>query len=357
MHVISITPNVLKQEVNSNFRLGWHLKSACFQLLKLYHRKHFHLPLLDIKEQNMSLLGKDPCVNTTAPPNLSFFTASSSITITIVSFVGNSLVVLAVFLNPNRDMRTPFYYFVANLSIADLIVGLITGSMSTVYHTFEGLGKRKERFRAVLIVTFFVFCTVSLLSLTALALERYLAIVHPATYRTALSPVRAFLASVLVWILSILLTMIYFFVKYNIYRFIFANTALVVAIVVLIFTNAKILKYLRYQMQQWDDLHENTQEDLIMKQLMMWEKKMTKTLVIVMLLFLAFYLPSCVFIYIINLCTDCDCVFIHWIRDIQFLLVMANSAVNPFVFPWRLENFRRAFGSIVICRARRSDSE
>ena len=305
----------------------------------------------------MSLLGRDPCVNTTASIHLSFFTASSSILITIVSSVGNSLVVLAVFLNPNRHMRTPFYYFVANLSVADLIVGLITGSISTVYHIFAGLGNKKESLRTVMIVTFFVSCTVSLLSLTALALERYLAIIHHATYRATLSLVRAFLVLVFVWILSILLTVIYFFVQYNIYRFIFANTALVVTIIVLIFTNAKILRYLRRQMQQWDDLHENTEENLIMKQLMMWEKKMTNTLLIVILLFLAFYLPSCVFIYIINLCTNCDCVFIHWIRDIQFLLVMANSAVNPFVFPWRLESFRRAFRSIVKCHARWNDSE
>ena len=303
----------------------------------------------------MSLLGKDPCENISAPSDLFYFTASSSILITVFATGGNALVVLAVFLNPNRDMRTPFCFFVANLSIADLIVGLVTGSMSTTYHILAALNMTEERFRTVMIVAFFVSCTVSLLSLTALALERYLAIVHPTLYRNLLSPIRAFLVSVVVWILSILLSMIYFCVQYNTYRFIFANTALVLTIVVLIFTNANILKYLQQQMQQWDTLHESTEENLIMKQLMMWEKKMTKTLVIVMLLFLAFYLPSYVFICIINLCTHCDCMFIHWIRDIQFLLIMANSAVNPFVYPWRLENFRKSFSSILKCRACRSD--
>ena len=76
----------------------------------------------------------------------------------------------------------------------------------------------------------------------------------------------------------------------------------------------------------------------------------TKTLVIVLLLFLACYLPSCICIYIINFCTNCDCVFIHWVRDIQFVLVMTNSGVSPFVHAWRLENFRKAFKSILTCR-------
>ena len=297
----------------------------------------------------MSLLGKYPCDNITAPTYLSFSTAASSILITIVASIGNSLVVLAVFLNPNKDLRTPFNYFVANLSMADLIVGLITGPMSTVYHIFEGVGMLKQSFRDVVHITFFISWTASLLSLTALTLDRYLAITYPLMYRTKLSPSRALLVSLMVWIVSILLPMIYFIVGYNKFRFVFANTAVAVTFAVLIFTNAKIFKYLRYQVQQWDDLHDSTEENVAKKQAIKWEKKITKTLVIVLLLFLAFYLPACICIYIINFCTDCNCMFIHWVRDIQTVLVMANSGVNPFVYAWRLENFRRAFKSILTC--------
>ncbi|XP_020615366.1 adrenocorticotropic hormone receptor-like [Orbicella faveolata] len=296
------------------------------------------------------ILGEDLCVNATVPSYLPFFTASSSILISIIASVGNSLVVIAVIWNPYKDLRTPFCYFVANLSIADLVVGLIVGPLSTINHILKGLDKLKQPFGDIVLVAYFILCTASLFSLSALALDRYLAIMNPLSYRTNLNPVRTFLVSVIVWIASILLSMIFFIVGPFRYLFIFANTALAVTIVVLIFTKAKILKYLRHQTQQWDTFHESTEENLIMRQLMMWEKKMTKTLLIVMLLFLTFYLPSCIFIYIINLCTNCHCVFLHWIIDIQFLLIMANSAVNPFVFPWRLGNFRRVFRSIVTCR-------
>ena len=300
------------------------------------------------------ILGIDTCKNITPPTYLSFFSASSSILISIVISVGNFLVVIAVIWNPYKDLRTPFNYFVANLSFADLVVGLILGPLSTIFHIFEGLDMLthfdSQPFKDAVHVVYFTFCTASLFSLTALALDRYLAIMHPQSYRTHLNPVRALLISVLLWIVSILLSMIYFIVGYARYRFIFANTAVAVTIVELIVTNAKIFKYLKLQMHQWDTLHENTEENLIMKRLMMWEKKMTKTLVIVMLLFLAFYLPSYVFICIIDFCTDCDCMFIHWIRDIQWLLIMTTSAVNPFVYAWRLENYRRVFRRIVTCR-------
>ena len=299
----------------------------------------------------MSLLGKYPCDNTTAPTYLSFSTASCSVLITVVASVGNFLVVLAVFLNPNKDLRSPFNYFVANLSFADLIVGLITGPLGSVHHVLEGLGTENQRLKGTLHISYFISCTASLLSLTALALDRYIAITYPLVYRTKLNPFRAFVVSVVVWIVSILLSMLYFAVGYNRFRFVFVNTAVAVTFVVLIFTNSKIFRYLRAQVSQWDNLHDSTEENLAKKQAIKWEKKITKTLVIVLLLFLACYLPSCICIYIINFCTNCDCVFIHWVRDIQFVLVMANSGVNPFVYAWRLENFRKAFKSILTCRA------
>ncbi|XP_068756095.1 trace amine-associated receptor 9-like [Montipora capricornis] len=297
----------------------------------------------------MSLLGKSPCDNTTAPTYLSFATTSCSALITAVATVGNILVILAVYLNPNKDLRSPFNYFVANLSFADLVVGVVTAPLGTAFHIMEGLGMVNDRFKDSMHTTYFISCTASLLSLTALALDRYVAITYPLIYRTKLNPTRALLVSIVVWIVSILLSLLYFVVGYNRYRFIFASTAVGTTFLVLMFTNAKIFKYLRFQVKQWDDLRDSSEESLAKKRAMVWQKKITTTLVIVLTLFLAGYLPSCVCIYIINLCTDCNCEFIHWVRDIQFALVMANSGVNPFVYAWKLQSFRKAFKSILRC--------
>ena len=64
------------------------------------------------------------------------------------------------------------------------------------------------------------------------------------------------------------------------------------------------------------------------------------------MLFLACYLPSCVCIYITNFCTSCNCVLIHWVRDIQWVLVMANSGLKPFVYARKSENFQKAFNPL-----------
>ena len=295
----------------------------------------------------MSLLDKYPCDNITAPTYLSFSSATCTILSSFVAGVGNFLVVLAVFLDPNKDMRSPFNYFVANLGLADLIVGLVTSPLAATSLILAGLKNPNHQFRVWMRMTYFISCTASLLSLTALAVDRYVAVRYPLLNRYKLSPMRAFLVSLLVWTVSILFSLIYFVVGYNKFRFVFANTAVAVTFAVLIFTNTKIFKHLRSQVHQLDTLQDSKNESLAMKQAVEREKKVTKTLLIVLILFLACYLPSCVCIYIVNLCSTCDCVFIHWVRDIQFVLVMANSGVNPFVYAWRLQSFRKAFKSIL----------
>ena len=298
----------------------------------------------------MSLLNKYPCVNISAPTYLSFSTASFTILSGVVATVGNFLVVLAVSLDPNKDLRSPFNYFVANLGFADLVVGLVTCPLGAVYPITEGLSNTNQQFRVLMHMVYFISCTASLLSLTALALDRYVAVAYPLHYRTKLNPIRAFLVSVVVWIISTSVSLLYFVVGYNKFRFIFANSAVALTLTVLILTNVKILAYLRFQVQQWDSMHDSTAENFALKQAVEREKKITKTLLVALMLFLACYLPSCICIYIINFCTNCNCVFIHWVRDIQWVLVMANSGLNPFVYSWKLENFRKAFKSMLTCQ-------
>ena len=335
-----------------NTSTGSILKRAAFKARLIFNICHIQSYMYETSAgQKMSLIGKYPCSNVTAPTYLSFLTASCSTLITIVASVGNFLVILAVFLNPNKDLRSPFNYLVVNLSLADLVVGLITAPLGLAYHYFEGFGIPNQPLRKTMHVSFFISCTASLLSLSALALDRYVAITYPLFYRSKLNAKRSLLVSAGVWTVSVSLSMIYFAVGYDKFRFVFANTAVVVTFVVLLFTNSKIFKFLLAQVKQWDNLHDNTEENLAKKQAIKWEKKITKTLVIVLMLFLAFYLPSCICIYIINFCANCNCVFIHWVRDIQFVLMLTNSGVNPFVYALRLDNFRRAFKNILTCRA------
>ena len=298
----------------------------------------------------MPLIGGYPCHNATVPTDLSFTTTAVSACIFLVATIGNSLVLLAVFLDPNKNLRSPFNYFVANLALADLLVGLAVAPLSIIYHVSEGLKSPiKAEMEKYLFYSYFVVCTASLLSLVVLSLDRYVSISYPLRYVAWLDSHRSFVISAAVWVLSVLLSLIFFLVDVNIYRFVFANTAVAATFVILLFSHAKIVRSFRAQVRQWDDLHDNSTENKAKKEALKWEKKMAKTLLVVLAFFLACFLPSCVGIYIINLCSTCSCLFIDWIRDVQFCLVMANSGMNPFVYAYRIKHFRQAFKEIIFC--------
>ncbi|KAJ7392328.1 hypothetical protein OS493_011986 [Desmophyllum pertusum] len=140
----------------------------------------------------MSLFGEYPCINQTIPPSyISFTSASISVALSLFTIAGNILVVLAIFVDPNKDLKSPFNYFVANLAISDLVVGFVVDPMSVAFHVSEGVAKEYPAALVYIHMPYFISCTASVLSLAALTVDRCLAITSPLSYRTKLNPKRA----------------------------------------------------------------------------------------------------------------------------------------------------------------------
>lgn len=294
------------------------------------------------------LFSETPCLNSTAPVILPFITGGFSALLCLVTVPGNLIVVVAVFIDPNKDLRSPFMYLVANLAMADLLVGLVTEPVSAFYHIKNALGViNYDRLSAAVHMPFFISCTASVLSLAALTVDRYIAITSPFHYRATLNPLRAVIACVVVWTISLSFPFAYLYVGFFHYAFLFANTAVVLTFLVLLFAYVRIYKIFRRQVREWDNIHDGTEDNRAKKRTMRWEQKITKTLLVMLILFISCYLPACALIYIINLCNTCNCDLVLWSRDVQFLLILANSSMNPFVYSWRLNNCRRAFLWIV----------
>ena len=299
----------------------------------------------------MSLLGSYPCSNISAPTSLSITSATFCSVLSAVAVVGNILVFLAVIIDPNRNLRSPFNWFVANLAAADLIVGCFALPMSAEFYIREAskqltLLPRDDARR----VGSFVSCTASLFSLAAMSLDRFFAITNPMEYRAKLNSRRARVILLSIWTISIGLPFLYFSVGYLKYQFFFAITAVVTTFVVLCLTYVKVFKSFRNQVRTWDSLHQGSASyNHVKKRTIKWEKKVTKTFLIMLTLFISCFLPSLILILIISFCASCNCDFIHWARDLNYILIMANSSMNPFVFAWRLQPYRDAFLKILTC--------
>ena len=87
------------------------------------------------------------------------------------------------------------------------------------------------------------------------------------------------------------------------------------------------------------------------------DSKAVKALMIVLLAFFTSFTPACVIIYLLNFCAGCSCVLMHWLRNLQFLIVLCNFGINPYLYALRLPQFKRAFYKFLHLKARTKFSD
>ena len=286
---------------------------------------------------------KDLCEDTWPPFTLSAFTASISVVLCLVTVPGNVLVCIAVIKDPYKELKTSFNCFVLQLAISDLVVGALTEPVFIAYHIREALRYPVMENIWVIHLTFFVSYTASLLSLAALTWDRYLTVMS--YYKRLLSTSTVTLISLLIWVISVSVPCLYFITGFYLFAFLFTSVALITIISILTFSYIRIHQRLKAQISRW---HWFQQKQIKLEAISM-ERGLTRAFYIILGIFLVCLLPSFVMIYIINFCDHCDCIFIHWLRDLQFLFPLVNCSLNQFLYAWRIRSFRRAI-SAVLCK-------
>ena len=288
------------------------------------------------------------CATVPPPRSLSYFTAFFSVFLILVTVPGNFLVCLAIIKDPFRNLKTPFNYFLLSLAATDLAVGAILDPIAVAYHMDEALQLNVVDIK-ILHIFYFILSTASILTLAALTMDRYFAVASPVKYKTMVTSKRAILASVSIWIGALGFSFLYFKLGFIVYSFVFANTAVFATFLVLIFVHVGILKRLRERSKYWRNQkamnyaepqqQENRTNIINTKK----EGKAAKVLMIVLLIFFSSLTPGLVMIYLLNFCSKCSCLVVHWLRDLGILIVLCNSGINPYLYAWRLPQFRKAF--------------
>ncbi|XP_054168224.1 adenosine receptor A1-like [Oppia nitens] len=118
--------------------------------------------------------------------------------VAIGAFIGNLLVVI-VFIQDKR-LRKVTNFYIISLAIADMFVGLI-GIPSAI---LTRMGIPRDSFNSCLAMLslLVVLCTISILNLLAVSLDRYWAILHPLDYHRKISETTAMIIIISCWILG-----------------------------------------------------------------------------------------------------------------------------------------------------------
>ena len=285
------------------------------------------------------------CLGVWPNEEISYTNASMSGFLSLITIPGNLLVLIVVFKNPNGKMRTPFNWFILNLALADLLVGMIVEPLSVVVHAREGLGY-PLKYHVYLQPVYFTSCTASVFSLGMLTIDRYIAITSPMQYRATLSNKRAAISSLAIWIISTSLPFLQREIGFLWYFFVFGNASVLVTFFVLLFAFVRVHLTLRAQIKELESIQGHSEENQARNNALRTEARITKTFMFMLLAFIFCYTPSLIMIYLMNLCTVCSCQAIHWFRDLSYVFIVLNSSVNPFLYAWRLPNFREAIKAL-----------
>ncbi|XP_074494432.1 alpha-1A adrenergic receptor [Sebastes fasciatus] len=121
----------------------------------------------------------------------------------VFGIVGNILVILSVVCH--RHLRTVTHYFIVNLAVADLLLSSTVLPFSAIFEIVDRwvFGRAFCNVWAAVDV---LCCTASIMSLCVISVDRYIGVSYPLRYPTIMTKHRALLAVMLLWVLSIVIS-------------------------------------------------------------------------------------------------------------------------------------------------------
>lgn len=120
--------------------------------------------------------------------------------IILATICGNLLVLLAVYVNAH--LRSTTNYFIVNLAIADLLLGItvlpFSATLETLHYWPFGFAMCDIWASADVL-----WCTASIMTLCVISIDRYIGVTRPLQHSTIITERRAFVIIICVWFLSI----------------------------------------------------------------------------------------------------------------------------------------------------------
>ena len=258
-----------------------------------------------------------------------------------VAAFGNILVIRALW--KASSMPANIKKLFLSLAVSDLSVGLFAQLMYAVVLRMAADGGNNFDLLCptiLIICSFFssLLACASFLSVTAIAVDRLLAITLHLRYRELVTSERVIIALVSVWLTSGVVASLFVAVD--------AHNAIVPVIcqfVGIFLTTVAYIHIYRAERHHHNQIHSQLQHQNAQAMELFREKKAAFNAVYFYLIFVACYLPS--FFSTILLATDSSQISFWLAMQATTSIVFLNSSLNPVVYCWRYQEIRRIMKS------------
>ncbi|XP_040279791.1 adenosine receptor A1-like [Bufo bufo] len=279
--------------------------------------------------------------------------------IALISVLGNILVIWAVIVN--QALRDTTFFFIVSLAVADIAVGALVIPLAIII----SIGLETEFYSCLMVACIMLILTQSsILALLAIAVDRYLRVKIPTSYRSVVTARRAVIAITGCWVLSFIVGLVPMFgwnninylrrqhnstygeiiitcefetvisMEYMVYFNFFVWVLPPLFLMLIIYL--EVFNLIQRQLNKKVSSSSKDPQKYYGKEL-----KIAKSLALILLLFALSWLPLHTLNCITLFCQTCNTPMI--ITYIAIFLTHGNSAMNPIVYAFRIEKFRSTF--------------
>ena len=271
------------------------------------------------------------------------------LSLTVVGFIlatviiaGNSILLFTTYKDPLRSMRTPSSFLITNLSASDLLLGLFNVLLVALRDVYRSRLEHMPHvfvFKAVMYTVLSTTLFVSSYSIIAMSLTCYAAIIKPVEYKSIVTKkrIKAFIA--VLWVFSLATCVLPITnISEKTYTLIYLHTHASLPAILLTVIYASVFRALARRTRELQLEGCDSIASISLRK----KRKMAVTIIIILSLFYLSYIPQYITLHLLYFCKPCQkSIAFHKIDVALSRFLFINSALNPFVYAWRLPKYRK----------------
>ena len=254
----------------------------------------------------------------------------------IAAFAGNSLILVA--LHKESSLHPPSKLLYRCLATTDLFVGLVNHPLRALYwmFVFQEHWSLCGYVREAAYITVYLLFLVSLMTITAISVDRLLALLLGLRYKQIVTLKRTYIIVTTFWVFNIVASLCGIFYPSIIY--LYSSLVSPFCLVISFASYTKIFCTLRYHQAQVRDQQQLSQTNALN---MARFRKAVYSALWVQLALVVCYAPVCT-LNIVIAHTKKYSFLLFVIYKVAIILLCFNSTLNPFLYCWKISEVRQA---------------
>ena len=255
----------------------------------------------------------------------------------LISIIGNTLVLHGVCKRPS--LRSPSIILLCGLALSDLTVGAVVQPLF-VADNFIRLYSHRQRLKDVFLSVFNIFgyslCGTSLVTVTAISIDRLIAIQKPLQYSNIVTIPRVRRTLVTIWTICVLLASSELWGK----TFLLISIGIVISACLCVSTISHVVIYRKVRHHQHAiqiQVQAVKSNNGVVNNMSGLKRYVINSLIV----FLVLVICYCPF-FVIYIISSSYTINEFLARSLTSTIVFVNSVINPFIYCWRLREIREA---------------